>query len=54
MHINSVISTLNQLGIGPRAGLVIDKDTAWSALLEGIRSLLRMPVVHLPSRQDAL
>lgn len=34
MHINSAIATLNQLGVGPREGLVIDADTVWSALLE--------------------
>lgn len=33
MHINSVIATLTQLGVGPSSGLVIDKDTTWSALL---------------------
>lgn len=35
MHINSAIATLNQLGVGPRVGLVVDADTKWSALLEG-------------------
>lgn len=34
MHINSVFSTLNQLGIGPEAGYRIeDNSTEWSALL---------------------
>jgi len=33
MHINSVIATLTQLGVGPTEGLTIDKDTSWSALL---------------------
>jgi hypothetical protein len=33
MHINSALSTLNQLGVGPEDGLVIDSETAWSALL---------------------
>lgn len=32
MHINSVFSTLNQLGIGPPAGFTIsDKTTTWDA-----------------------
>lgn len=34
MHINSVFSTLNQLGIGPVEGFSIqDKTTTWSAFL---------------------
>lgn len=33
--INSSISTATQLGVGPREGLVIDKDTPWSSLLQG-------------------
>lgn len=34
-HINSVFSTLNQLGIGPTAGFMIEDDTAeWDAFLE--------------------
>jgi hypothetical protein len=36
MHINSVFSTLNQLGIGPQEGFRIDDDTVeWTAFLEG-------------------
>lgn len=35
MHINSVFSTLNQLGVGPEAGFMIeDKDAVWSDFLE--------------------
>lgn len=34
MHINSVLSTLNQLGVGPQEGIIADSDTPWSALLE--------------------
>jgi hypothetical protein len=35
MHINSVFSTLNQLGIGPLAGFAIQDDTAtWDDILE--------------------
>lgn len=35
MHINSVLSTLNQLGVGPKAGISIkDKESTWSLLLE--------------------
>lgn len=34
MHINSVFSTLNQLGIGPEEGFSIEDNTAtWDALL---------------------
>lgn len=34
MHINSVFSTLNQLGIGPDVGFMIeDKDATWDAFL---------------------
>jgi hypothetical protein len=36
LHINSVLSTLNQLGVGPELGFMIeDKDTEWSDFLEG-------------------
>lgn len=36
MHINSVFSTLNQLGLGPPAGFMIeDKDAIWDDFLEG-------------------
>lgn len=35
MHINSVIATLHQLGVGPEIGLSIDEETKWSALLLG-------------------
>jgi hypothetical protein len=36
MHINSVFSTLNQLGIGAAQGFMIeDKTTIWNAFLEG-------------------
>lgn len=35
MHINSVFSTLNQLGIGPVEGFAIEDDTAnWDAFLK--------------------
>lgn len=33
MHINSALSTLAQLGVGPEDGFVADEDTIWSALL---------------------
>jgi hypothetical protein len=34
MHINSVFSTLNQLGVGPVDGFMItDKETTWDAFL---------------------
>jgi hypothetical protein len=36
LHINSVFSTLNQLGIGPAAGFSItDKVPVWADFLEG-------------------
>ena len=34
MHINSVLSTLNQLGVGPETGVIADGTTTWAALLE--------------------
>lgn len=34
MHINSVFATLQQLGVGPVTGFLIeDKETAWSAFI---------------------
>lgn len=34
MHINSVFSTLNQLGVGPSVGFMIeDKEATWSSFL---------------------
>lgn len=36
MHINSVFSTLNQLGVGPDQGFMIEDATAtWSAFFDG-------------------
>jgi hypothetical protein len=36
LHINSVFSTLNQLGIGPDDGFAIEDDTAtWDTYLDG-------------------
>lgn len=36
-HINSVFSTLNQLGIGPDAGFMIEDDTAtWDTFLADV------------------
>lgn len=36
MHINTVFSTLNQLGIGPAEGFMIeDADDTWDDFLEG-------------------
>lgn len=38
MHINSVFSTINQLGVGPEDGFMIsDKNAVWSDFLEGDR-----------------
>ena len=40
MHINSVFSTLNQLGIGPLDGFEIeDASTNWSDFLDGDKNL---------------
>lgn len=53
IHINSAIANLNQLGVGPREGLVVTKDTEWSALLqddltlENTKSLIFMKVKML-------
>lgn len=33
MHINSILSILNQLGVGPETPLVINADTEWNELL---------------------
>ena len=41
MHINSVLLVLRQLGIGPSAGGMIDKDTKWSDILEGTDDMLQ-------------
>lgn len=36
LHINSVFSTINQLGVGPDAGFMIeDKTAVWSDFLQG-------------------
>lgn len=36
LHINSVFSTLNQLGVGPKDGFMIEDNVPlWSAFLEG-------------------
>jgi len=36
MHINSVFSTMNQLGVGPDEGFMIENyDPTWDDLLEG-------------------
>jgi hypothetical protein len=34
MHINSVFSTLNQLGLGPDEGFEVAADTEWADFLE--------------------
>lgn len=33
IHINSVITILNQLGIGPDEGFTVDEDTTWNDYL---------------------
>lgn len=33
VHINSVVSVLRQLGVGPDEGILVTKDTTWSQLL---------------------
>ena len=36
MHINSILATLNQIGVGPDLGFVIeDKNATWDDLLDG-------------------
>lgn len=30
IHVNSIISTLTQLGVGPHLGFLIDADTEWT------------------------
>lgn len=40
MHINSVFSTLHQLGVGPAAGFMIeDANAEWDAFLGGLAPL---------------
>lgn len=40
MHINTVFMTLNQLGIGPAEGFVVeDKNAKWSEFLGGVPAL---------------
>ena len=40
MHVNSVLSTLNQLGIGPDEGFAIEDATpTWSDFLEDVKPL---------------
>lgn len=34
IHINSVITILNQLGIGPDEGFTVDEDTTWNDYLD--------------------
>lgn len=41
MHINSVLLVLRQLGVGPVAGGMIDKDTKWEDILEGMDDMLQ-------------
>lgn len=41
MHINSVLLVLRQLGVGPSAGGMIDKDTKWEDILEGMDDMLQ-------------
>lgn len=33
LHINSIVSDLKQLNVGPEGGLLVDEETEWSALL---------------------
>ncbi len=40
IHINSVFSILNQLGVGPEEGFAIkDKTAAWSDFIQGERNI---------------
>lgn len=51
MHINSVFSTLNQLGVGPQQGFSIADDTVeWSAYLTDPRLNNVQSYMHLRVR----
>lgn len=40
MHINAVLMILNQIGLGPKEGLIInDKTTPWSSLIPNEQEL---------------
>lgn len=34
IHINSLVGTLKQLGVGPQDGLMVDENTKWEELME--------------------
>lgn len=52
LHINSALSVLNQLGVGPSDSfLVVDKDTEWSSLTDDVILLsMAKPFVALKVR----
>lgn len=54
VHINSAISTLNQLGVTPTTPvLVVDKDTEWSAITDdGVLLSMLKPFVYLTTRMS--
>ena len=48
MHINSIFSILNQLGIGPEEGFVIeDADALWTDFISDIRLSLVKSYIYL-------
>lgn len=50
IHINSVMTILNQMGVGPASTVIIDKDTPWTIFtedktyLEAVKSYMYMKV----------
>lgn len=48
LHINSVFFILNDLGVGPKDGFIVDEDSEWTDFLtEGIRLELVKSYVYL-------
>ncbi len=39
IHINTAVSTLTQLGVGPSSGLTVDGNTKWSQLIGDVNML---------------
>lgn len=50
IHINTVITILNRIGVGPREGFVIDSNTTWSdylndeSLFESVKTYIYLKV----------
>lgn len=47
MHINSILTILTQLGVGPSDGLIINEETPWSDLLTDSRVELAKSYMYL-------